>query len=167
MKYPQFEITSDDVMRAALDLNFEFFADLIRCGTIEMEPATRDMAANFLTYFLDGQWSTKGERRKLRTLGEYDKIATRVAELQASNGLESAVNQVAREICVPGKKSPERTVWKAWQVRCAKEKSLEAMHRALAELRAHGGSAQEEVKMLKARADAMRRERDRLLKRKG
>ena len=49
-KYPQFEITADDVFRAAAELDFEFFADLIRstvgrCTTNGKKVKTEELSA--------------------------------------------------------------------------------------------------------------------------
>ena len=167
-KYPQFEITADDVFRAAAEPDFEFFADLILYGPVEMEHATRVMAANFLLNFLRGPWSTKRGKLNLVTLGKYKKIADRVAELKEQNGLESAITQVAQELCRPGKKPPQRTVWKAWEVHMARERGIEDIHRKLAEIRKNGGSRRKKrTRHCERERTRYRRKTNRLLKRKG
>ena len=165
-KYP-LPITEAEVLEAAMDLNFEFFANLIRFQQ-PMTSDAREAAADIVLKFLNGEWSSKRSRGKSLTLAKYFKIAERVAELKEANGLESAITQVASEMPRrPREQPPVRTVWKAWEVRCARDRSLADILRKTRELQSRGAPDSDGEQMVQEAVASYVAEVNRLLKRRG
>jgi hypothetical protein len=132
-------ITEAEVWDAALRRNCEFFANLIRYQQ-PIDPVAREVAADIVLKVFSGEydWHSKSAIKKARTVVLYSDIADRVAELKNADGLESAINSVAHNLAEPGKRPPIRTVWKAWQIHCAQQRSVEARIKKVQELRALG-----------------------------
>jgi hypothetical protein len=157
-KHP-LQITRAEVLEQALEFNFEFFADLIRYRQ-PIEEDARAAAADFVLGCLTGTIS-KRMMGRTRTTMRYSQIANRVAELEPVNGLESAVVDVAGEI-----KQDQRTVWTAWQLRCAQQKFAENALKAVADLMAKGASEKEKEEAIAKLMAAHAKKTQELLKRK-
>jgi hypothetical protein len=179
-KYP-LPITEAEVLEAAMELNFQFFADLIQYPQ-PIDAAARNAAAEILLKFLVGEWSSKRGRQKAQTFGMYIKIADRVSELKdEKGGVNFAVYQTAQDIferkppfhnlTQRWKKPPSRTVWTAWEIRCERDKQAAKIMNKVAQLRASDGLSDEEKELLAQKALAegiafLNKETNRRLKRK-
>jgi hypothetical protein len=158
-KYP-LQITEAEVLEAAMDLNFQFFADLIRYPQ-PIDPRAREVAAQFVLDVLTGKWGSKRQRAKMLTARRLSKMAVRVSELKKENGLESAIVQTAAEFRV----TPKR-VWDAWGLHLEEERWGQNLSQTVARLEAKGAPKEEGIKAVEELTATFHKEVNRRLKRK-
>jgi hypothetical protein len=117
---------------AAIDYDFEFFANLILHNP-PMSPEVREVAAEVLLKLLNGEWRSKRAHKTLLTWKKFEKMSVRVCDLKEKNGLESAVTQTADEF----QQSPRR-VWDAWMMHLYQEEATEKLASELGTMRELG-----------------------------